>query len=169
MGVTWKRWSHFSIYNKNDANNFSGWYKIGLEIKNKTEGQCQSGTKFTGILTVLRCIFGPNLEILSCIGCQWWHGQAQNMVFFTFKLNLTWKLRVNLPPKTTGIFTKVFGSSGPNLVTLAWTGEKLSRWQASDYRTHRRTQTVAGNDNTRRPKLALGKNRMNGFSWNFQC
>ena len=64
--MTWKRWSHSSIYNKNDANNiFSCWYKIGFEIKNEIEGQCQSHPKLTGILIVLRCIFGPNLEILS--------------------------------------------------------------------------------------------------------
>ena len=33
----------------------------------------------------------------------------------------------------------MFCSSGPNLVILAWTGDKLSRGQTSDYRTHRRT------------------------------
>ena len=38
-----------------------------------------------------------------------------------------------------GILTKVFCSSGPNLVILAWTGDKLSRGQASGYRTHWRT------------------------------
>ena len=84
-GVTWNRWSHSNIYNKNDANNiFSGWYKIGFEIKNEIEGQCQSSPKLTGILTVLRCILGPNLEIVSWIGGEWWHGQAQNMVIFYF-------------------------------------------------------------------------------------
>ena len=83
--VTWKRWSGSSIYNKNDANNiFSGWYKIGFEIKNEIEGQCQSSPKLTGILTVLRCSFCINLEILAGIGGESWHGQAQNMVFFYF-------------------------------------------------------------------------------------
>ena len=73
------------IYNKNDANNiFSGWCKIGFEIKNEIEGQCQSSPKLTGILTVLRCILGPNLEILSWIGGEWWQGQAQNMAIFYF-------------------------------------------------------------------------------------
>ena len=45
---------------------------------------------------------------------------------------------------------------------LACTGDELSRGQASDYRTHGRTdtQTDAGNDNTRRPKLASGKNAL---------
>ena len=66
------------------------------------------------------------------------------------------------PPKTIGILTKVFYTYGPNLVILAWTGDELSRGQASDYRTHGRTdtQTDAGNDNTRRPKLASGNNAL---------
>ena len=140
MGVTWNRWSHSSIYNKNDANNiFSGWYKIGFEIKNEIEGQCQSSPKFSGILRVLRCIFGPNFEILSWIGGEWWHGQAQNMVIFHFEVKFDLEVQSQLPPKTIGILTKVFCSSGSNLVILAWTGDKLSRGQASDYRTHRRT------------------------------
>ena len=37
------------------------------------------------------------------------------------------------------ILTKVFYTYGPNLVILAWTGDELSCGQASDYRTHRRT------------------------------
>ena len=59
--------------------------------------------------------------------------------------------------KTIGISTKLFCTSGPNLVILAWTGDELSRRQAHDYRTYRHTQPDAGNDNTRRPKLASGK------------
>ena len=138
--MTWNRWSHSSIYNKNDANNiFSGWYKIGFEIKNEIEGQCQSGPKFSGILRVLRCICGPNLEILSWIGGEWWYGQAQNMVIFHFEVKFDLEVQGQLPPKTIRILTKVFCSSGPNLVILAWTCDKLSRGQASDYRTHRRT------------------------------
>ena len=35
--------------------------------------------------------------------------------------------------------TKVFYTYGSNLVILAWTGDELSRGQASDYRTHGRT------------------------------
>ena len=67
-------------------------------------------------------------------------------------------------PKLKGILTQVFCTFSPNLMILAWTGDELSRGQASAYRTHRQTdrrthkQTDAGNDNTRRPKLASGKN-----------
>ena len=139
-GLTWNRWSHSSICNKNDANNiFSGWYKIGFEIKNEIEGQGQSSPKFSGTLRVLRCIIGPNLEILSWIGGEWCHGQAQNMALFYFEVKFDLEVQGQLTPKTIGILIKVFCSSGPNLVILAWTGDKLSSGQASDYRTHRRT------------------------------
>ena len=68
----------------------------------------------------------------------------------------------------TGILTKVFCTSGPNLVILAWMGGELWCGQAqigvnldidtqTDRQTH--THTDAGNDNTRRPKLASGKNK----------
>ena len=88
---------------------------------------------------MLRCICGPNLEILSWIGGEWWHGQAQNMVIFDFSVKFDLEVQGQLPHKTIGILSKVFCCSGPNLVILAWTGDKLSRGQASDYRTHRRT------------------------------
>ena len=69
---------------------------------------------------------------------------------------LPWRSR-SIAPKTIGTLTKVFYTYGLNLVILAWTGPKLSRGQASDYCTQTHTQTDAGNDNTRRPKLASGK------------
>ena len=66
------------------------------------------------------------------------------------------------PPKTIGILTKVFYIYGLNLVILAEMGHELSRGQTYDWHTdrHTHTQTDAGNDNTRRPKLASGKNTM---------
>ena len=128
------------VYTKNDANNiFSGWWKIGFEIKNEIEGQCQWSPKLIGILTVLRCILGSNLEILSWIGGEWWQGQAQNMVFFYIRVKFDLEVQGQLAPKTIGILTKVFCSCGPNLVILPWTCDKLLRGQASDYRTHRHT------------------------------
>ena len=104
-----------------------------------------------------RCILGPNLEILSWIGGEWWQGQAQNMAIFYCEVKFDLEVQGQLPPKTIGILNKVFCSCCPNLVILVWTRDKLSREQASAYRTHR--QTDAANDNTRRPKLASGKNR----------
>ena len=49
---------------------------------------------------------------------------------FENKLNLT--CHAQSTPKTIGILTKVFSTSGPNLVVLAWTGDELSRGQAQN-------------------------------------
>ena len=49
---------------------------------------------------------------------------------FENKLNLTCHAQSN--PKPTEILTKVFSTSGPNLVALAWTGDELSRGQAQN-------------------------------------
>ena len=46
------------------------------------------------------------------------------------KLNLT--CHAQSTPNTTWILTKVFSTSGPNLVALAWTGDELSRGQAQN-------------------------------------
>ena len=66
-------------------------------------------------------------------------GQAQNGVNFEFEVKFDIEGQGQSPPKTIGILTKVFYNYGPNLVILAWTGDELSRGQASDYRTHERT------------------------------
>ena len=42
--------------------------QIIFGIKNESEVQGQSSSEFTGILTMLKCICGPNLEILTWIG-----------------------------------------------------------------------------------------------------
>ena len=49
---------------------------------------------------------------------------------FENKLNLT--CHAQSTPKTTGILTKVFSTSSPNLVALAWTSDELSREQAQN-------------------------------------
>ena len=49
---------------------------------------------------------------------------------FENKFNL--RCHAQSTPKTTGILTKVFSTSGPNLVALAWTGDELSRRQAQN-------------------------------------
>ena len=134
--------------------------QIIFGIKNGSEVQGQSSSELTGVLTVLKCICGPNLEILSWTGDELSHGQAQNGVNFDFEVKFHLEGQGQSPPKTIEILTKVFYTYGANLVILAWTGVELSCGQASDYRTDGRTdtQTDAGNDNTRRPKLASGKN-----------
>ena len=53
-----------------------------------------------------------------------------NMQDFENKLNLT--CQAQSTPKTIGILTKVFCTSGPNLVVLACTGDELSRGKAQN-------------------------------------
>ena len=56
----------------------------GFEIKNWIEDQFQSSPTLVRIWTVLRCIFVLNLEIVTSIGGELWHAQAQNGVNFDF-------------------------------------------------------------------------------------
>ena len=50
---------------------------------------------------------------------------------FENKLNLT--CQAQSTPKTIGILTKVFCTSGPNLVVLAWTGDELSHGETQNW------------------------------------
>ena len=90
------------------------------------------------------------------------NSQAQKGVNFDFEVKFDLEGQGQSPPNTIGILTKVFYNFGPNLAILAWTGPELLRGQASDWHTdwhtHTDTHTDAGDDNTRRPKLASGKN-----------
>ena len=148
-----------NIY-KNSANKFGR--KTGFKIENEIEDQDRSIPKFIGILTQVLCTFGPNLVILAWTGDELSCRQAQNGVTFDFEVKFDLEGQGQSPPKTIGILTKDCYTYGPNLVILAWTGNELSRGQASDCRTHGRTdgwtytQTDVGNVNIRRPKLALG-------------
>ena len=47
-------------------------------IKNEIEAEGLSCPKWTGILTVLRCVSGPNLVIVAWTGDKLLYGQAQN-------------------------------------------------------------------------------------------
>ena len=118
----------------------------GFEIKNWIEDQFQSSPKLVGIWTVLTCIFVPNLEIVTSIGGELWHGKVQNGVNFDFGVQFDLEGHDQSSHKTIGILTKVFYISGPNLVILAETGDELSRGQARDWRTdghtHRQTQAT---------------------------
>ena len=109
----------------------------GFEVENWIEDQFQSSPKLVGIWTVLRCIFVPNLKIVTSICGELWHAQAQNGVNFDFGVQFDLEDQGQSPPKQQG--SKVFYTYCPNLVILAWTGDELSCGQASAYRTHRRT------------------------------
>ena len=134
----------------------------GFEIKNWIEDQFQSSPKLVGIWTMPRCIFVSNLETVTSIGGELWHGQAQNGINLDFQVKFDLEDQGRSVHKTIGTLTKVLSIFGPNLVILAWTRPELSCGHASDWHTDRQTDrhthTDIGNDNTRRPKLASGKN-----------
>ena len=144
---------------KSDAN------KQDFENEFNLTCHAQSPLKTTGILTKVFSTSGPNLVALAWTGDELSHRQAQNGVNFDFEVKFDLEGQGQSPPKTIGILTKVFYIYGPNLVILADTGHELSHGQARDWRTDGRThtQTDAGNDNTRRPILASGKNYILGF------
>ena len=87
----------------------------------------------------------PNIFVRSHLGC------GTDSVFIclcrshkyfkdakAMQINRILKMRLNLTcqaqsiPKTVGILTKVFCTSGPNFVVLAWTGDELLRGQAQN-------------------------------------
>ena len=134
---------------KSDAN------KQDFENKLNLTGHAQPIPKTTGILNKVFITSGSNLVALAWTGDELSRGQAQNGVNFHFEVKFDLEGQGQSPPKTIGILTKVFYTNGPNLVILAWTGDEVSRGQTW-WRTDGRTD--AGNDNTRRPILASGKN-----------
>ena len=81
---------------------------------------------------MLRCIFVSNLEIVTSIGGELWHAQAQNGVNFDFGIQLDLEGRNQSSHKTIGLLTKVFYISGPNLVILALTVDELLHGQTRD-------------------------------------
>ena len=99
----------------------------GFAIKTSFEDQFQSSPKLVGICTVLKCIFVPNLEIVTSIGVELWHGQAQNGVNFDFGVQFDLEVQGRLSPQTIGILTKVIYTYGPHLVILAWTGYRADK------------------------------------------
>ena len=133
--------------------------KQDFENKLNLTCQAQSISKTIGILTKEFCTSGSNLVVLAQTGDELSHGQAQNGVNFDFEVEFDLEGHGQSLPKTIGILTKVFYIYGPNLVILAQRGDELSRGQTRDWCTDGRrtdTQTDAGNDNARRPKLASG-------------
>ena len=105
-------------------------------------------------------MIGPNLVILTWMADELWGGQAQNGIKFDFQVKFDLEGQCRSSPKTIGTWTKVFCTFVLNLVILAWTSGELSCGQTRDWYTRKRTHghTDAGNDHTRRRKLASGKN-----------
>ena len=130
---------------KSDAN------KQDFENKLNLTSHAQSIPKTTGILTKVFSTSGPNLVALAWTDDEVSRGQAQNGVNFDFEVKFDLEGHGQSPPKTIGIFTKVFYTYGLNLVILAWTGDELSRgqtWWRTDWRTDRCRQRQYPKANT---------------------
>ena len=143
--------------------------QIIFGIKNESEVQSQSSSELTGILTVLKCICGLNLEILTWTGDELWVGQAQNGVNFDFEVKFDLEGQGQSPPKTIGILTKVFYTYGSNLVILAWTGDELSRgqtWWRTDGRTDGRTQATTIPEGQYWPRVKMSEMEMTDIERN---
>ena len=68
---------------------------------------------------MLRCIFVPNLEIVTTTGGELWHAQPQNGVNFDFGVQFDLECHDQSSHKTIERLTNVFYISSPNLVILA--------------------------------------------------
>ena len=107
--------------------------------------------------------FCSNLEIVTSIGGELWHGKAGNRVNFDFGVQFYLKGHGQMSYKTLGILTNLFWTWGPNSVILACMGDELSRKQTRDYRTqrriHRQTQatTIPEAQNCPWVKMLCGK------------
>ena len=67
--------------------------------------------------------------LLSWMGDELWHGQAQNRVNFDFQIKFYLEGQSRPLHKTIGTLIKVFYIFGLNLVILPWTGPQLSLGQ----------------------------------------
>ena len=149
-----------NIY-KNSANKFGR--KTGFKIENEIEDQDQSIPKLIGILTQVFCTFGPNLVILAWTGDELSCRQAQNGVTFDFEVKFDLEGQGQSPPQNNRDLNQgllqLWSKFGDSSLNGWWVIVRTSKWLPhtwTDGRTD--TQTDAGNDNTRRPKLASGKN-----------
>ena len=104
---------------KSDAN------KQDFENKSNLTCHAQSTPKTTGTLTKVFSTSGPNLVAQAWAGDELLRGQAQNRVNFDYEVKFDIEGQGQSPPKTIGILTNVFYTYGPNLVILAWTGDRV--------------------------------------------
>ena len=126
-----------------------------FEIKNWIEDQFQSSPKLVGIWIVLTCIFVPNLEIVTSIGGELWTSSKWGK-FWLWSSILPWRSRSIVPQNYRDLnqgILHLWSKFGDPSWNGWWVIARTSSWLTHG-RTHR--QTDAGNDNTRRPKLASG-------------
>ena len=70
-----------------------------FEIKNESEVQGHLKSKLIGILTVVKCIWCPNLETVTSICGDLSSGQTQNGVNFDFNIKFDLEVKVDRSTK----------------------------------------------------------------------
>ena len=140
---------------------------LDFQVKFDLEDQGQSTPKTTGY-NHIKMHFWSKFGDSNLNGWKLSCRQAQKEVIFEFQVKFDLKGQGRSPPKIIGILSKVLCIPDPNLVILAWTADELSCGQASGWYTnthgHTDRHTDAGDDDTRRPKLASGKNDSSMYS-----
>ena len=103
----------------------------GFEIKNWIEDQFQSSPKLVGICTVLKCIFVPNMEIVTLIGGELWHAQAQNRVNFDGHID-----------RQTQATTIPKGQNWPRVKTRPWWVKILWKYKCHSHLSQERLSSI---------------------------
>ena len=108
------------------------------------------------------CTSGPNLVILAWTGDELWCGQALNGVNFDGQVKFDLEDQGRLPPKNNRDLNQCilhfWSKFGDHCLNGSPVIARTSKWLMHTHaRARADTQTDAGNDNTRRPKLASGK------------
>ena len=90
--------------------------------------------------SVLRYIFGTNLEILTSIGVIHPLDNLKMGFILMLPINFTSRSKVNQPinPTAIGIFTKVYCTSVLNLFSIVWTDDRLWAGQFRHWHTDSR-------------------------------
>ena len=128
-----------------------------FEIRNWIEDQFQSNLKLVGIWTVLRCIFVPNLEIVSSIGGKLWNGQAQNGVNFDFGVQFElWSIVPQDNMDLNQGLLQLWSKFGDPSLKGWWVIARTNSWLTHRH-THRQTQatTIPEGPNWPRVKTSL--------------
>ena len=136
----------------------------GFEIKDWIEDQFQSSPKLVGIWTVLRCIFF--LSKFGNCNFNWWWVMACTSSkwgkFWLWSSIWPWRSRSIIPQNNRALnqgFLHLWSKFGDPSLNGWWVIARTNSWLTD-------THTHAGNDNTRRPKLASGKkDRINCYSF----
>ena len=125
-------------------------FKLNFTLK--VRGQLPPQT--IGILAKVFCPSGANLVVLAGTGDELWCGQAQNGVNLKFQVKFDPEVQGRSFHKTIGIVTKVFYTSDPYLVILAWAKSRVIA-RTNKWYTHTRAQATAISEGQNWPRVTM--------------